>query len=472
VDYDVYDIDARGRQAPDPLGVLSHYDAVIWYTGNDNITRARPRPSVADAMAHDTTMAVRDFVNEGGTVALSGVNAGRQYDQVEYPQDGLPLETCDGSLFTTDGGVCAPLSNDFLQYYLGSYLRVDAGGLAEDHSVFDVVGLAEPLEGLTLSLNDPAQSAGNQAGEIPISPTESVFIGTGTHLVTSSILPVEEYPQFASEEAADWATTGDAPFDPHSGSWYMSSQNIDSGYKRLTRTIDLRGQTTGELSFWTSYNTEPDWDYVFVEAQSLNVDGSGAGDWTTLPDANGHTGQETGASCAGEWGDQLHARTLNYQTHVPNDPANPDDDTCTPTGTTGEWHAASGNSGGWQEWSIDLSAYAGKQVEISIVYATDWGTETVPGMLVDDTTVTVGGSVVAQTDFETDLGGWSVPGAHSEGPSQNLNDWIRSEVIFEDAAVTKTAEGLVFGFGFEGVNTPEARADLMGRTLQHLLPSG
>src|SRR5215210_4694763 len=32
VKYDVYDFDAMGRKAPDPLGVLSHYDAVIWYT--------------------------------------------------------------------------------------------------------------------------------------------------------------------------------------------------------------------------------------------------------------------------------------------------------------------------------------------------------------------------------------------------------------------------------------------------------
>jgi hypothetical protein len=29
-------------------------------------------------------------------------------------------------------------------------------------------------------------------------------------------------------------------------------------------------------------------------------------------------------------------------------------------------------------------------------------------------------------------------------------------VIFEDAAVTQTDEGLVFGFGFEGVNPAEA----------------
>ena len=36
---DVYDVDARGRTAPDHLGVLSHYDAVVWYTGDDVVTR-------------------------------------------------------------------------------------------------------------------------------------------------------------------------------------------------------------------------------------------------------------------------------------------------------------------------------------------------------------------------------------------------------------------------------------------------
>ena len=48
----------------------------------------------------------------------------------------------------------------------------------------------------------------------------------------------------------------------------------------------------------------------------------------------------------------------------------------------------------------------GKQVEISIVYATDWGTLTVPGMLVDDTKVTVNGVTTHETSFETDQGGW------------------------------------------------------------------
>ena len=42
--YDVCDVDARGRTAPDPLGVLSHYKAVIWYTGNDLLVREPGAP--------------------------------------------------------------------------------------------------------------------------------------------------------------------------------------------------------------------------------------------------------------------------------------------------------------------------------------------------------------------------------------------------------------------------------------------
>jgi hypothetical protein len=456
IEHDVYDYDAMGRTAPDPLGVLSHFDAVVWYTGNDNVTRPGPFPGVADLEAHRTITAVRDFVNEGGRVALTGVNAGRQYDLVEYPQEGFPHTQCDGDLLTTDDGKCQPLSNDFAQYYLGSYVRADGGGLRDDGTVLPVSGLVAPLDNWSATLNSPGQSAGNHS-----SPTH---IETGTHLVTSSILDPDTYPQFASEQAADWVTTGDKPFDPHTGEWYMTSQNINEGYKRLTRTVDLRNASTGQLSFFTSYNTEAGWDYVFVEAQSLNPDGSGAGDWTTLPDANGHTGRETGSSCPSGWTEELHHHLRHYQTY---DPAGAG--SCTPTGTTGEWHAASGNSGGWQEWRIDLSRYAGKQVEISIVFATDWGTLTVPGMLVDDTTVTVGGAPVAQTSFETDLGGWTVPGAHPAGPSSNLNDWIRSQRIFEDAAVTKSEFGLFFGFGFEGVDGRANRADLMRRTVNYLL---
>ena len=80
---------------------------------------------------------------------------------------------------------------------------------------------------------------------------------------------------------------------------------------------------------------------------------------------------------------------------------------CSPTGTTGAWHAATGSSAGWQEWNVDLSAYAGKQVEVSITYVTDWGTQGL-GVFVDDTTVVVDGATATETSFEDGLGGWTV----------------------------------------------------------------
>jgi hypothetical protein len=85
----------------------------------------------------------------------------------------------------------------------------------------------------------------------------------------------------------------DGGTDPATG----ERREADVSYKRLTRTIDLTGATSDELSFWSSYATETDWDVLFVEAHPVGSD-----DWTTLPDANGHTQTGTGESCAGALG--------------------------------------------------------------------------------------------------------------------------------------------------------------------------
>ena len=44
VAYDVYDVDAHGRRAPDPLGILAHYSHVVWYTGDDYVPREPDAP--------------------------------------------------------------------------------------------------------------------------------------------------------------------------------------------------------------------------------------------------------------------------------------------------------------------------------------------------------------------------------------------------------------------------------------------
>jgi hypothetical protein len=266
------------------------------------------------------------------------------------------------------------------------------------------------------------------------------------------VLPPDEYPLFASEGVGEYSLRG--PLAPPTGDWYVYSQQADVAYKRLTRTIDLTGETDGNLSFTMTRNTETDWDYVFVEAHTVGQD-----DWTTLPDENGHTSQSTGpddpdaASCPAGW-HELHPWLERYQTV--------DDGACTPTGTSGEWHAATGASEGPERWSIDLSEYAGEQVEVSISYATDWFT-TELGVFVDDVDISTGES----TSFEDGMGGWAVPGP-PPGSAAASNDWIRSEALFEEDAGVRTEDSVYFGFGLEGIRGDEERAELLSRALRWL----
>jgi hypothetical protein len=132
------------------------------------------------------------------------------------------------------------------------------------------------------------------------------------------------------------------------------------------------------------------------------------------------------------------------------------DDACDPVGTSGDWHAASGSSNGWVEWSVDLSEWAGGTVEVSIAYASDWATQNL-GVFIDDVTLPDGSS----TSFETDLGGWTVSGA-PEGSAPNANDWIRTDAAgFPVGASISTPGSLLMGFGFEGISTPAERNQVM-----------
>ena len=95
----------HGRKAPDPLGVLSHYDAVVWYTGNDNVD-AEPAHSgrLRRRGVGDDHVGPR-LRERGRSRGVSGVNAGRQWTS-RSTRPGAPESDCDGNLQTTDGGTC------------------------------------------------------------------------------------------------------------------------------------------------------------------------------------------------------------------------------------------------------------------------------------------------------------------------------------------------------------------------------
>lgn len=433
---DVYDVDKNGRTAPHHLGVLSHYKAVVWESGDDVITRAVGQPGgTAAKLSLDVELAVRDYLNEGGKLLYTGKYAGAASgaDGTYFYEPDVPAQP---ECAVRSDPPCLPLFNDFLQYYLGAYTYVDGGGSDGNGAPYPVKGSGGKFAGFQSTLNG-GDSAGNQDH-------------TASFLSTSSFLPKKKFPQFDSSAPIEWNRPGGAPFDPKTGSYYVYSQNADVSYKRLTRTVDLTGKTDGKLTFQTSYDTEAGWDHLFVEAHTEGQD-----DWTTLPDANGHTATATGDSCASGWR-TLHPFLNHYQGAD-----------CSAQGTTGTWNAASGKSNGWQEWSVDLSAYAGKKVEVSISYASDWGTQGI-GVFLDDAKVTAGGATLAETSFESDLGGWAVAGP-PEGSATAANDWARSQTAFDEGSGVVTRDTVYLGFGTEGLTTQAARTDLVKRSLKHLL---
>jgi hypothetical protein len=445
---DVYDVDARARTAPDHLGVLSHYDGVIWYTGDDIVTR-QPGAGAGNADRHalDEMYEFRAYMNEGGKVAYTGKRAGQQFSGAGVgtqlydpkrevfcnpPPAGIDPRRCLLLRGSDQGG---DMINDVLEYWFGGNVQVVGDGTNPAGGVFDLNGIDDPFAGLTWGINGPA-SANNQ-------DSNSSFV------TISAVLPPAQFPQFTSWPSSRWAKPG-GPFDPHTGSKYVYSQIADVSYKRLTRTVNVPAGG-GSLSFWTSHDTEEDWDFVFVEART-----AGGSDWTTLPDANGHTSQDTGESCPAGWF-ELHPFLEHYQTLNA-------DGTCSPSGTSGQWNAASGNSNGWQQWSVNLNAYAGKSVEISIAYASDWATQNL-GTFIDDVTLPDGSA----QSFETGLEGWSVTGP-PEGSGPNANNWIVTDASgFPVGASISTPDSVLMGYGFEGIATPAQRNAVMGRLVSYLL---
>jgi Zinc carboxypeptidase len=443
--YDVYDVDAMGA-APDHLGVLGHYDAVIWYTANDLLSRIAGQPggTGAETLANTMMLEVRAFLNEGGRLLYTGRHAGWQfanafdYNPVSTPPlcDAVDLEANDGCLF---------LSDDFLQYWLGAYLFVEDGGTdrgdpatTDDDKAFPMAGADVPFAGAPSSpwTINQTFAAGRDAT-------------TQSFITTSSILKTGTYPQFTSTAPGEWVTGIAGPYEPHSPTHYVYSQRADVRYQRLMNTFTV-APGDDQLSFFISYDTEPNWDFVFVEAHTVGQD-----DWVTLPVA-GITSSDTGESCPEGWF-ELHPSLERYQGAD-----------CSGAG----WNATSGRSPGWEEWAVDLSSFGNANVEVSISYASDWAVQGL-GVWIDDIDAP---GTAADTDFEASgMAGWTVGDPTELGSDANPLDWIlTTDVGFTEGAITSMDppnadfRTLYFGFGFENVDGTDERNEMMDRALDYL----
>jgi murein tripeptide amidase MpaA len=391
----VWDVATQGP--PDALGVLSHFDTVVHYTG-------------ASVPGNPTQLELRAFLNEGGKLIEAGELAGGNVDL----GDGTP-------------------SNDFSQYYLGAYSRTATPGATGFTGSGKLGGFSGALGAAT---GNPLDKA-------------------GTYGVTSDELPADQYPQFAGSGAGRFAGTVN-PYGPYAGSYMAAAVHTDDAYKRLTRTVDLSGVSAASkpaLRTRLLWDTEPGYDNAIVEVHTV-----GADDWTTLPEAGGATGTAVPAECGGGFYIGEHPWLQHYLTLGANG--------CTATGTTGSWNALTGASSGWQQVSFDLSAYAGRNIEVSLAYVTDPGSGG-HGVLADDASLVVGGSATETEGFETSLGAWKVAGPPAGSPAV-LKDWTRTGALFQTYGAVTTDDTVLLGFGLEHVTSAADRKTLIGKAIASL----
>ncbi|MFG2249318.1 M14 family zinc carboxypeptidase [Spirillospora sp. NPDC048823] len=442
----IWDIDKDG--VPHDLGVLKHFKAVVWYLGDNRLTQDEadeplrtvigdyPDSQVADR-AKDLLLNVRSYLNEGGKLLHTGETTGyngplgqANGGGIYYGLKGHPEKPC--VITTSFRDDCELLSDDFFQYYLGAYDRQRIGAPTE------FTGTKGPFDGVTAGLPGTATNPLNE---------------TGGFQVTSTVLPKDDFPQFDSWKIGDYAGAA-APTEPVEGEWYVAGPHQDSTWRRLTRTIDLSGVTAAQaptLQAQLAYSTEAGFDNVIIEAHT-----AGGDDWTTLPEKNGRTTTTVPAQCEQGYYLDMHPFLNHYLTG-----GNP----CGDTGTSGAWNALTGNSNGWVPAAFDLSAYAGKQVEVSFSYVSDPFTGGT-GLFIDDTRLTTSSGEIDAEGFETGLGPWAIQGA-PEGSPGNSEEFLRTQALIDSVSSVATRDTILFGFGFEQAD-PADRQALMARALRHL----
>ena len=156
--------------------------------------------------------------------------------------------------------------------------------------------------------------------------------------------------------------TGLLPVGAHSGAYFFWGNRGDESDMTLTREFDFTNASGPlSLSFWTWYDIEENWDYVYLE---VSEDGQA-------------------------W-------------HIIKTPSGTDTN---PTGNSYGW-GYTGKSNVWIQEQVDLSAYAGKKIQVRFEYVTDAALNG-EGFLLDDVRVDAIGYA---SDFETDNSGWVADG--------------------------------------------------------------
>ncbi len=184
-------------------------------------------------------------------------------------------------------------------------------------------------------------------------------------------------------------------YEYHSG----SGNNLDND---MVTSLDLTNATSAELSFKTWYDIETDWDYASVQVKE-----EGSEEWVAIPG--------------------------NLTTDTDPHEQNPG-------------HGITGESDGWVDGTFDLSAFAGKNIEVKLNYWTDVAAVH-PGFYVDEVSVKVDGAQTLFDDAEGEpaftLDGFKKDQGKFYSEHYYLLEWRNHEGVDEGLAHIRRGDSLM-----------------------------
>lgn len=135
--------------------------------------------------------------------------------------------------------------------------------------------------------------------------------------------------------------------------WYGGMGNW--AWRRLSQVFSIP-EDGATLTFYTYYEIEEDWDYAYVEVHDLTTD-----EWTTLPGL----------------------RTTTTLPHLQDNPTTPDGREPMDYFAQDKWNALTGFSEEYYQEEMNLTDFAGREIELYFVYWTD-GAYNEQGIYIDD----------------------------------------------------------------------------------------
>ena len=313
---------------------------------------------------------------------------------------------------------CIAVSNDFLQYWLGAYLPITI----------------EPAHRRCSRPGPSAHVVRAQRGRLGGQPGQAVLAADDVEHPRPGHVP-------AVHERSAIKVDGPPAFDPPNGTQYVYSQQADSSYKRLTHTVDLTGKTRA-----------PEVQDVLRHRAGLRlrVRRGPHGRPGRLDDAarrERNTRQDPGSAVL----TTTRSGCTSTRSCATTSPAGtPGGSSARRHGTTGAWNAATGNSGGFQDWNVDLTLVRRQEGRGVDHVREDPATQGL-GVFVDDAKITSTAPGRARRRSRTTSAAGTVPGRpRAAGPTPTTGSARRPSGSSTGPA-SRTDHSIYWGFGLEGV---------------------